>query len=415
MKTNIIFIIFLFFTLNLFGQWKQLNTAFNSDIKALAKNGNGLFATTSNNGIFYSANSDQNWISKNSGLTNLKVYSISVNNSKVIAGTYGQGVFISTNSGDTWTATGSGISVPYIYALEFLSNNIIAGTGGGGIFRSTNDGFSWVSAGGTTHIVNTIYVTPNYAFIGQGPYAYKSTDNGLSWTNLISSSNTTIKGFAETPKSGGGTNIFVGTLDGVYISTNDGGSWKTSNNGLTYQNINAIVATGQNLFVATENGGVFHSSNNGSNWIAVNTGLPANTNGRALIINNGSLFLGTSLGVVWKRDLIDFGITNVENISNEIPASFHIYQNYPNPFNPTTTIKFSLNKETKVRLLIYDILGNTVNELVNEKLQAGYHSVNWNGTDKNGNSVSSGVYFYELIANDGSNTLRQIKKMNLMK
>lgn len=386
-------------------QWTALNTSFGSDIRALLKVGNSLYAATNGSGIYFSSNADQNWAQKNSGLTNLKVYSLATNGTTIGAGTYGNGVFLSNNNGETWTSTANGINVPYIYALAFMGNNIIAGTGGGGFFRSSNNGSNWTYAGGTTHIVNAIYVTSNYSFIGQGPYAYKSTDNGNTWTTLIGSSNTTIKGFAETPKTGG-TNIFVGALDGVYVSTDDGKTWKKTNAGLAYTNVNAIAATGQNLFVATENGGVFRSSDNGTSWNEINTGLPANTNGRALIISSGFLYLGTSEGVVWKRALSDFGITSVNQINDEIPSGFELKQNYPNPFNPSTSIQFSVQSSRYVSLKVYDVVGREIATLVNNELPAGSYKYDFDGS-----KLSSGIYFYRLI----SGSFSEIKKMALIK
>lgn len=387
-------------------QWTALNTTFGREIKSIIKHGNSLVAGTVDGGIYISANSDQNWSQKNSGLSNLKVYSLASNGNLIAAGTYGNGVFISSDNGNTWTFSGGSISVPYIYALAFVGNNLIAGTGGGGFFRSSNNGSSWTNAGGTTHIVNSIYVTPNYSFIGQGPYAYKSTDNGNTWTTLIGSSSTTVKGFAETPKGSGGTNIFVGALDGVYLSTDNGSTWKKTNSGLSYTNVNAIVATGQNLFVATEGGGVFRSADNGNTWTAINTGLPANTNGRSLILSNNILYLGTSDGVVWKRNLSDFGITTVESLKEEIPSAFELSQNYPNPFNPTTKIQFSIPASQRVSLKIFDITGREVASLVDEFLSAGNYSYDFDGS-----KLSSGIYFYRLISGNFS----EIKKMALIK
>lgn len=404
-STILVLLIFLYFSNN-YAQWRALNTSFGKDIKALLKFGNGLFASTDGNGIYYSADSEQNWVQKNSGLTNLRVLSLASNGTAVISGTYGNGVFVSNDNGNSWTSTGSGISVPYIYALAFLGNNIIAGTGGGGFFRSSNNGSSWTSAGGSTHIVNSIYVTSSYAFIGQGPYAYKSTDNGNTWTTLIGSSSTTVKGFAETPKGSGGTNIFVGALDGVYLSTDNGSTWKKTNSGLSYTNVNAIVATGQNLFVATESGGVYRSSDNGTTWSEINTGLPANTNGRALILSGGYLYLGTSDGVVWKRSLSDFGITSVENMEGEITSSYKLNQNYPNPFNPSTKIQFAIPASQRVSLKVFDITGREVANLVDEFLSAGNYSYDFDGT-----KLSSGIYFYRLISGNFS----EIRKMTLIK
>ena len=81
-----------------------------------------------------------------------------------------------------------------------------------------------------------------------------------------------------------------------------------------------------------------------------------------------------------------------------IPAVTELNGNYPNPFNPSTTIKFSLNQDTKVTLEIYNIKGQLVKTIINSEMQAGYHSVVWNGIDENDKKTSSGFYFYRLKA-----------------
>ncbi len=97
--------------------------------------------------------------------------------------------------------------------------------------------------------------------------------------------------------------------------------------------------------------------------------------------------------------------TSVQNI-------FSLSQNYPNPFNPTTTIKFSTTENTeKTELVIYNIRGQKVKTLVNKKLDAGNHSVVWNGKDDNNNRVSSGIYLYKLSTGKAT----QFKKMILLK
>ena len=95
----------------------------------------------------------------------------------------------------------------------------------------------------------------------------------------------------------------------------------------------------------------------------------------------------------------------------ELPDKFELSQNYPNPFNPTTTIPFSLPKSEHVTLDIYNINGQKVKTLVNEVMSAGSHSVEWNSTSESGARVSSGVYFYKLVAGDQTAT----KKMSLVK
>jgi len=100
-----------------------------------------------------------------------------------------------------------------------------------------------------------------------------------------------------------------------------------------------------------------------------------------------------------------------------LPVDFRLAQNYPNPFNPSTTIEFEItaNHEcelmVKTNLRIYNVLGRSIKTLVNETKTPGVYQVVWDGTDENGDRVSSGVYFYQLKAGD----FKETKKMVLMK
>ncbi|OGC91510.1 MAG: hypothetical protein A2W25_00605 [candidate division Zixibacteria bacterium RBG_16_53_22] len=94
------------------------------------------------------------------------------------------------------------------------------------------------------------------------------------------------------------------------------------------------------------------------------------------------------------------------------PYSFSLAQNYPNPFNAQTIISYQLDKEAAVSLHIFSITGHLVLQLVNKELQkAGEHRYIWDGMDKNGKSVSTGIYFYELYVDD----YRQSKAMILIR
>ena len=81
-----------------------------------------------------------------------------------------------------------------------------------------------------------------------------------------------------------------------------------------------------------------------------------------------------------------------------VPKVFSLSQNYPNPFNPKTTIQFGLPKASHVRLAIYNLLGQTVTTLVDAKKAAGFYAIQWDGTDKNGSQVASGVYICRIEA-----------------
>ena len=102
--------------------------------------------------------------------------------------------------------------------------------------------------------------------------------------------------------------------------------------------------------------------------------------------------------------------------NNTVPTDFVLSQNYPNPFNPSTSIEFSVPVNSNVTLIIYNLLGEVVTTLVNEEISAGHYSVVWNGNDKSGNQVTSGIYFYEMKAtgNEGK-AFSQIKKMVFLK
>lgn len=94
-----------------------------------------------------------------------------------------------------------------------------------------------------------------------------------------------------------------------------------------------------------------------------------------------------------------------------VPDVYELAQNYPNPFNATTKIMFGLPQAAQVRLDIYNIAGQKVRTLIDEYRQPGFYSLEWNGADNNGNTVSSGTYLYRLTS---GNDVRSMK-MTLLK
>jgi hypothetical protein len=113
---------------------------------------------------------------------------------------------------------------------------------------------------------------------------------------------------------------------------------------------------------------------------------------------------------VLKQHINLYNAVNIQTISNELPENFHLSQNYPNPFNPTTNIRFQIPESGFVTLKIFDITGREVATLVNEQLNAGEYNYQFS-TDEY--RLSSGAYFYRLIANDKSRKMNfsQSKKM----
>lgn len=98
-----------------------------------------------------------------------------------------------------------------------------------------------------------------------------------------------------------------------------------------------------------------------------------------------------------------------KNESVALPTQFAVQHNYPNPFNPSTTISFDLPENSNVRLIVYDVLGREVAQLVNGAREAGYHSATWDAS-----IMASGVYFARFTATDASGNVRLNKVTKLL-
>ena len=96
---------------------------------------------------------------------------------------------------------------------------------------------------------------------------------------------------------------------------------------------------------------------------------------------------------------------------NAVPNDFALKNNYPNPFNPATTIQYDIPIDADVLLVVYDILGRHIKTLINTSQTAGYKSINWNGSNDQGQTISAGVYFYHLQTIGYS----EVRKMVLLK
>jgi len=114
----------------------------------------------------------------------------------------------------------------------------------------------------------------------------------------------------------------------------------------------------------------------------------------------------------WFVDDVSLSLpTSVGDEEREIPARFALNQNYPNPFNPATTFEFEVPVASKIRLTVYNLLGEAVRTLLDAPAEAGIHRATWDGKDDAGRSVVSGVYFYRMEAGDFVGT----RKMVLLK
>jgi hypothetical protein len=128
-----------------------------------------------------------------------------------------------------------------------------------------------------------------------------------------------------------------------------------------------------------------------------------NFTGSITTILTGNLFLNITNP---SGHITYLGPTGVSSGGNEI-SGYELYQNYPNPFNPETSIRFNLPEDGKVKLAVFNILGEQVAELINGEIPQGAHEISFSGS-----SLASGVYLYRL---DIENSFSDIKKMILMK
>ncbi|MCC6398708.1 MAG: T9SS type A sorting domain-containing protein [Bacteroidetes bacterium] len=133
-----------------------------------------------------------------------------------------------------------------------------------------------------------------------------------------------------------------------------------------------------------------------------------NGEGEVLVLR----FDGKSTVVVTKADCrtsVNTAIaTEIKDAPVAIPTSFGLSQNYPNPFNPSTVLEYQVPTPAQVEISVYNLLGEKVATLVNEVKEPGYHSITWNATGANGQTVATGIYFYRMHAGDFVSTKRML-------
>ena len=131
-------------------------------------------------------------------------------------------------------------------------------------------------------------------FVGTTNGVYLSSDAGINWDSINTS---LINKVYVTALSVSGNNIFIGTNHGVYISPDTGKNWVSVNTGLNDTMVLSLITNGNNIFAGTFNGSVFLSTDNGSNWSSVSNGLMSYSAVNALMVDGNNIFAGTSNGV----------------------------------------------------------------------------------------------------------------------
>jgi photosystem II stability/assembly factor-like uncharacterized protein len=390
-----------------------------------------IFKTTnggdSNRWSVQLTNSYQNYIQKIAGIPGSQNYVYAcgfVNNSNPPAG-----VILQTNNGGTiWTnSTINFIDFKTLHFINAFTGFIVGGRSddinAGRIYKTTNAGQ------GSTGLTFSSY--ENTAVLNLGTFrAISFINTNTGWIIATNSSNNST--LVKTTNMGVNWNVVGGTITDVFINDikfiNEQTGWacgggaggnrakvlKTTNGGQTwavqtYMNANMFNSMSWPPYFSTyrgfmcgENGLVYVTYDLGDTWIQQITPNINNLNCIYFPYPDLGWAVGNNADVISTYH----GGVLVNNISTKVPDAYRVYQNYPNPFNPTTTIKFDILKSSHVSLQVFDQTGRIVEELVNESLQPGTYSVNWDAKNR-----PSGIYFYRISTAEFTKTM----KMSLVK
>ncbi|MCA0445016.1 MAG: T9SS type A sorting domain-containing protein [Bacteroidetes bacterium] len=341
----------------------------------------------------------------------------------------------STNGGTIWTT----VAVPnldtYISKFFFSSKGICYGIGGNGtVIFSSDNGESWELRNvGEQQSLKSITETPNGTLFvcSTDNKIYKSKDQGKTWSIKETSGSMLYDlafsddnvGFAvglyntslKTIDGGDNWTIidpiipdrsmfsikFVNNKDGYVIGgseiykTSDGGnSWKSSYTTGGPQ-LNGIATWGQNIAWVVGSDKILKTIDKGQSW----TQQPFSPYNYLVGVSCVDSLTCYTFGYTSLYKTTNGGTgLSIEN-SKLSPVDFNLLQNYPNPFNPTTTITYFLSNSTKVRLSIFNQLGQEI-EVLSDKFQdKGTHTLSYNGS-----KLASGIYFCILATPSGIKT-----------
>lgn len=352
-------------------------------------------AITPNGAFAYVVNSASNDISVLETATNTVQSTVNVGNNP-------QSVAI-TDNGDFAYVTnyGSGSVSVIETAGNTVTSTVAVGSNPQGVTLSPNGTFAYVANAGSDNISvietsgNTVLTTigvsgspHSITFTPDGALAYVTLSDTNSVSIIETSGNTVVtsvivgsnpKGIEVTP---GGELLYVANS-----GSDDLSAIEVSSNSVVET---IAIGNGPEGVSISPDGTFVYVSNRSSNNISV---LVAFSNIVAATIPVGNAPAG--IDIKFPNPIT--GVENNETVS--IPEVFAIGQNYPNPFNPTTTITYQLPKRANVELIVFNVLGQKVNTLLDLELEPGAYRIMWNGRSDTGVQMPSGVYFYRLSAN----------------
>jgi hypothetical protein len=360
------------------------------------------------------------------------VYTLIVQGDTLYAGTYPNGdVFKSTNRGNSWINTAD---IPEATAarclLQLKNGDILVGTSPpdltnhNRIFRTSDGGLSWNETARLQHLrpCKFIYQTSSSAiFTGgwshkTGVIVYKSMDNGFTWDTLTLIPDPAVDWGADCLWETQNGALFVGGhipslavgKGGGYVckSHDQGKTWKVCpkilrGDGAHSDRVYTIIEDRTGTLYAgiqpAPDSVVFASSDGGNHWYSTG-GLDGSYECLCLLqASDGAIYAGTTPnGDIFKY----YTKTSVKKTHLPIADQYQLSQNYPNPFNSTTAIRFQMAKAGRVRINVYDVLGQKVKIIADNYYETGWHEIQFDGIDENNHTIDNGVYLYRMEAAD---------------
>ena len=239
-----------------------------------------VYAGTFRGGIFRSRDEGKTWQSVNAGLKRLEVKALMAVNEELYAGT-GDGVYQLHGAEDRWSVVTTGLDDVLVHALARSSDGTLyAGTSGKGVLRFSRHSSGWVRLhhglknheGMIENFIRVIVVDQDQGILA-GTFdggVFRSSDGGLTWQGISRAlPNDSIRGIALLDQG-----LIVATGNGIFKTVDKGKQWVPVNKGLTSPSVQSLIASGDGSFYAGTSAGVFRSDD-GLTWIAINQGLEA--------------------------------------------------------------------------------------------------------------------------------------------
>ena len=266
------------YRLNDNGDWVELKLETPANVYALAADGANLLAATQGAGIFHSTDKGQSWQRINRGLAATRVIGFASVGSALYAAADGAGVFRSNDEGRSWTPLNNGFKTLSFTKIS-ANGSVLFAAGSDGIYRSTDEGRNWINTGLPSQFITSMAFSGDNVFVGaSGAVAipvigipgqfggslgglFISNNNGQSWRD-VSSNMPNGDVLALLVK---GQNLFAGTGEGLFVSTNNGLSWKLASEEIGWQRVLSLAVVGETILASAQDG-VYGSDNNGQSW-----------------------------------------------------------------------------------------------------------------------------------------------------